>query len=125
MGTLTKIGLVELALAGLSGWVITATVEQPRWFAEHGVRNTRRFLQCHLDWVMMGLILIATNLAVPDMPDWIAVLVAAGAIVNPLLFLPLAWDPEFSKRTGYRVVTVLSFACMSTGLPALAIHAIA
>ncbi len=91
MPLLSSLGLVSLALAALSGWLVLAVTEKPGWFHARGIPAPARFRQAHLDWVMMGLILIAVQTVAPDMPDWIRACIAFGTIVNPLLFLPLAW----------------------------------
>lgn len=85
-----------------------------RW----GIRHPARIRQTHLDWVMMGLILLAVWATVPDLPDWIRALVIFGTVVNPLLFLPLAWNPQAKEHPAYRAVTVVSFLSLSIGLPA-------
>ena len=121
---LTSLGLVSLALAGLSGWVVLAVTEKPEWFRSRGIPAPRRFLQLHLDWVMMGLILIAVDQAVPERPDPITAALAFGLMVNPLLFLPLAWGPAAKENRIYQRVVVLSFLSVSVGLTALAIHAL-
>ena len=121
---LTSLGLVSLALAGLSGWLVLVATEKPEWLRSRGIVAPRRFLQVHLDWVMMGLILIAVDQAVPDRPAWITAALAFGLMVNPLLFIPLAWGPGAKERLPYQGVTVLSFLCVSVGLAALAIHAL-
>ena len=51
---------------------------------------------------MMGLILIGVGLAVPDLPTAIAVALVFGTVVNPFLFVPLAFDPDVEKRLWYR-----------------------
>ena len=124
MPLLIQLGLISLALAGLSGWLVLASTRKGEWFRAHGVPVPRRFLQTHLDWVMMGLILIAVQLAAPSSPDWIKGMIAFGAIVNPLLFLPLAFKPEAENSPAYVAVAVVSFAALSIGLPALAIWAL-
>jgi len=121
---LTQLGLISLALAGLSGWLVLAATRKGEWFRAHGVPAPRRFLQTHLDWIMMGLILIAVQLAAPSSPDWIKAMIAFGAIVNPLLFLPLAFKPDAEDSAIYVAVAVVSFAALSIGLPALAIWAL-
>ena len=121
---LTSLGLVSLALAGLSGWLVLLATEKPDWLRARGIAAPRRFLQVHLDWVMMGLILIAVDQAVPGRPEWITAALAFGLIVNPLLFIPLAWGPAAKENRAYQAVTVLSFLSVSVGLPALAIHAL-
>ena len=121
---LTSLGLVSLALAGLSGWLVLAITEKPQWFISRGISAPRRFLQLHLDWVMMGLILIAVDQAVPVRPAWITAALAFGTMVNPLLFVPVAWGPAAKENSIYKVVVVISFLSVSIGLPALAIHAL-
>lgn len=121
---LTQLGLISLALAGLSGWLVLAATRKSEWFHAHGVPAPRRFLQTHLDWIMMGLILIAVQLAAPSSPDWIKAMIAFGAIVNPLLFLPLAFKPDAEESPAYVAVAVVSFSALSVGLPALAIWAL-
>lgn len=124
MPLLSALGLISLALAGLSGWLVLATMQQPRWFADHGVVAPMRFRQLHLDWVSMGLILIAIDQVVPQRPDWITALLAIGLVVNPLLFVPLAWGRGQSERPLYRTITVISFVAASGGLTAVAIYAL-
>lgn len=125
MPLLSSLGLVSLALGALSGWLVLAVTERPAWFREHGIPAPARFRQAHLDWVMMGLILLAVQTVAPDMPDWIRGCIAFGTIVNPLLFLPLAWGPGMKSNPVYVGVTVVSFLSLSIGLPALAVWAIA
>jgi hypothetical protein len=72
---------------------------------------------------MMGILLLAVDLAVADIPGWIVALVAFGTVVNPLLFVPLAFDAQASDRPLYRAVTLVSFVALSGGLTALAVHA--
>ena len=125
MPLLSSLGLVSLALAALSGWVVLAVTEKPGWFHDHGIPAPARFRQAHLDWVMMGLILIAVQTVAPDMPDWIRACIAFGTVVNPLLFLPLAWGAGVKSNPVYIAVTIVSFLALSIGLPALAVWAIA
>lgn len=124
MQLLSSLGLISLALAGLSGWLVLATTQQPRWFTDRGIVAPVRFRHLHLDWVMMGLILIALDQVVPDRPAWITALLAFGLIVNPLLFVPLAWGQKQSERPLYRVVTGISFVAASGGLTAIAVYAL-
>ncbi len=98
MDWVVQIGLIELALGGLLGWAMVVREEKPEWLARIGVVAPQRIRQVHLDYVMMGLILIAVGLAVPDLPTTIAVALVFGTAVNPFLFVPLAFDPDVEKR---------------------------
>jgi hypothetical protein len=123
MSLLGTLGLWSLALGALSGWLVAASIDQPQILRRLGIKHPGRVRQTHLDWIMMGVILLAVDLAVDGMPDWITALIAFGTVVNPLLFVPLAFNAEASDRLPYRAVTLVSFTALSTGLTALAIHA--
>jgi hypothetical protein len=116
-----RIGLVELALGGLLGWAMVARAESPELLRRLGIVAPQRIRQVHLDYVMMGLILIGVGLAVPDLPTAIAVPLVFGTLVNPFLFVPLAFDPDAEKGLWYRVLALVSFLGVSGGLVATAI----
>ncbi len=123
MSLLGTLGIWSLALGGVSGWLVAAAIDRPALLKRLGVRHPPRIRQAHLDWIMMGLILLVVDVAIDDIPGWIVALVAFGTVVNPLLFLPLARDADASKHPLYRVVTLTSFVALSGGLVALAVHA--
>jgi hypothetical protein len=121
MDWVIQIGLVELALGGLLGWAMVVREEKREWLQRIGIVAPQRIRQVHLDYVMMGLILIGVGLAVPDLPAAVAAALVFGTLVNPFLFVPLAFDPEVEKRPWYRVLAVISFLGVSGGLVAAAI----
>lgn len=122
--TLAKIGLVEIAVAALLGWALIVHLERPELLARAGVRSPRRILQCHLDQIMMGLILIAIALAVPGLPTAIAVPVVFGTLVNPLLFLAQAFSDTIANHVAFKLVSVVSITAASGGLVAVAVYAL-
>jgi hydroxylaminobenzene mutase len=121
MDWVIRIGLVELALGGLLGWAMVIRSERPEWLRRIGVVAPQRIRQVHLDNVMMGLILIGVGLAVPDLPSAVAVALVFGTLVNPFLFVPLAFDPDVEKRLWYRSLAVVSFLGVSGGLVVAAV----
>jgi hydroxylaminobenzene mutase len=116
-----QLGLVELALGALLGWAMVVREERPEWLRRIGVVAPQRIRQVHLDYVMMGLILIAVGLAVTDLPTALAVALVFGTLVNPFLFVPLAFDPGAKQRPWYRVLATVSFLAVSAGLVGAAI----
>jgi len=116
-----QIGLVELALGGLLGWAMVLRQEEPELLRRIGVVAPQRIRQVHLDYVMMGLILIGVGLAVPDLPMAVAVPLVFGTAVNPFLFVPLAFDPDVDKKLWYRTLAVVSFIALSGSLVAAAV----
>jgi hydroxylaminobenzene mutase len=121
MDWVVQIGLVELALGGLLGWAMVIRAERSEWLKRIGVVAPQRIRQVHLDYVMMGLILIGVGLAVPALPTAIAAALVFGTAVNPFLFVPLAFEPDAEKQLWYRLLAVVSFIGVSGGLVAAAI----
>lgn len=121
MDWVVRIGLIELALGGLLGWAMVVKEDRPEWLRRIGVVALHRIRQVHLDYLMMGLILIGVGLAVPDLPTAIAAALVFGTVVNPFLFVPLAFDPALEKRGWYRVLAFVSFVGVSGGLVVAAI----
>lgn len=119
-----QVGTVELAFGALSGWIMALVVDTPDVVRRAGVRSMARIRQAHLDYIIMGVILIALGLALPGLPRVWQVLLVAGAWVNPTLFLPLAFRPEAQKALWYRAVTFASFVSMSAGTVAAAVWAL-
>ena len=103
MDWVVQIGLIELAIGGLLGWAMVLRQERPEWLRRIGVVAPQRIRQVHLDYVMMGLILIGVGLAVPDLPTAVAARSSSAPLVNPFLFVPLAFDPDAEKRLWYRL----------------------
>jgi hypothetical protein len=121
MDWVVQIGLIELALGGLLGWAMVIREDKPEWLKRIGIVAPHRIRQVHLDYLMMGLILIGVGLAVPDLPTAIGAALVFGTIVNPFLFVPLAFDPAAEKRLWYRMLAMVSFIGVSGGLVAAAI----
>jgi hypothetical protein len=121
MEWMIRIGLIELAVGGLLGWAMVVRAESPDLLRRIGIVAPQRIRQVHLDYVMMGLILIGVGLAVPDLPTAIAAALVFGTLVNPFLFVPLAFDPDVERRLWYRALAVVSFIGVSGGLVAAAI----
>lgn len=116
-----QVGLVELAVGALLGWGVVLRFERPQLLERLGVRHPQRILQTHLDYVIMGVLLIAVGLALPDLTAWIAVPLVIGTWMNPALFVPLAFDEGAASRPLYRAATILSFLATSGSLVAAAV----
>jgi hypothetical protein len=124
MSTLAKIGFVELAFAGLLGWALVARLQNPDALQRFGVKSPRRVLQCHLDQIMMSLILIATSLALPGLANAIQVPLAFGAIMNPLLFFVQAFSDKIGDALVFKTISLVSVIAMSGSLVAVAVTAL-
>ncbi|MCV7434140.1 hypothetical protein [Mycolicibacterium bacteremicum] len=124
MSVLVQVGLFELAFGALLGWLVAGNLLAPDLITRWGIVAPRRIMQAHLDFIMMGVILIAVGLAVPGLTTWIAVLVIVGTLLNPALFLPMAFSDTVSRTRGFQAVSLLSFVATSVGLVGAAVSAL-
>ncbi|MFD6197776.1 hypothetical protein ACFWE3_13835 [Mycobacteriaceae bacterium NPDC060252] len=122
MNLIVRIGLAELAFGAMMGWTVAANFLAPQVLKRIGVTNGRRLLQAHLDYIMMGILLIAVGLAVPGMPGWLAAVVVFGALLNPTLFLPMAFKENITSTLCFKAATFISFVAMSGGLVVVALQ---
>jgi len=116
MDLLTRIGLIELAAGALLGWAVVLRKERPDLLQRLGLKRTRAVLQAHIDYILMGLILIALGTVLRDPPPLLAGLLIFGTVVNPLLFFPGAANPANEKKLLFRTVAALSFTAISVAL---------
>lgn len=116
MDLLVQIGLIELAVGGLLGWAVVLRKEKPEFYRRIGLKQPRAVLQVHIDYILMGLILIAVGTVIKDPPGLLAGLLIFGTIINPLLFLPGAFDPANEKKLPFRVIAAASFVSISIAL---------
>ena len=124
MSVLVQIGLFELAFGALLGWAVAGNLLAPEVMKRVGIVSPRRIMQAHLDYIMMGVILIAVGLAVPQLATWIAVLVVLGTLLNPTLFLPMAFNEKVTSTTAFKAVSLVSFVATSVGLVGAAVSAL-
>lgn len=124
MSVLVQIGLFELAFGALLGWAVAGNLLAPELIKRIGIVNPRRIMQAHLDFIMMGVILIAVGLALPALATWIAVLVIIGTLLNPALFLPMAFSDTVAGTRGFQVVSIVSFVATSVGLVGAAVSSL-
>ncbi len=125
MSWVAQAGLVYLAFAALSGWLMVIVTEKPELLTRAGVRAPGRFRQAHIDWILMALILIAVGVAVPELALVWEVLLVASTIINPALFIPMAFNPDVRKNNAFRALSTVSFVAMSAATIAAAVTALA
>jgi len=124
MSPLVPIGLFELAFGALLGWAVAANLATPQLIKRIGIVSPRRIMQAHLDYIMMGLILIAVGLALPTLAGWVSVVVVVGTLLNPTLFLPMAFSDTLASARTFQAVSLLSFLATSVGLVAAALSSL-
>lgn len=123
MSALARFGLAELAFGATLGWLVAMWRSQPEALVRLRITSPRRVLQCHLDYLMMGTILLAVNTVAGDVAVGLRVALVAGTIVNPGIFLLMAFSEDVVKKAGIQLLTVASFIATSGSLIGIAITA--
>lgn len=113
---LVGIGLISVSVGALSGFALTAAVDHPDSLRRFHVVDPRRIRQAHLDWIIMGIMLVAVGLAVPGLPWPIVAAIAFGGIVNPLTFVPMIFSKTVLHQRWFMAVSYLSFTSLALGL---------
>ncbi|QNE35343.1 hypothetical protein [Leifsonia shinshuensis] len=113
---IVAVGLVSVTVGAISGFALMLAVERPQMLRKFGIVDPVRVRQAHLDWIMMGVVLIAVGLAVPGLNPLAAVLIAFGGIVNPASFVPMAFSKAVADTVWFRVISYVSFTALSAGL---------
>ncbi len=125
MPLLSQLGICELAVGVLSGWLMVLTLESPELLRRIGFRHLGRIRQAHLDVLFQGVILVAVGLAVDPLPTWIGVLLVIGAFLAPLLLGILAFDGSLQKESiPYKAINTVVLGGFTVGWIALAITAL-
>ena len=116
---LVRVGVVELTVGVLSGWLMVYASDKARR-ERGGIVAGQRIRQGHIDLLMMGTILVAIGAAVPDPPILSVALIVVGSIVAPLLFFPLAWKPDLGDNFWLRWLDRTGFVSLTAGYVVLA-----
>jgi MFS family permease len=118
---LVSVGMTSLALGATSGWPVSLLASTPGAARRLRIAEPRRLLQVHIDWIVMGVVLIAVGVAAPDLTRVGAGPAAHRGGRNPLLFLPLAFGGSRLQQTWpFRAAAACSFAALSVALVAVA-----
>lgn len=113
---LTVVGLWSLALGAVSGFALLAAMDAPHLLERLRIKHPKRVRQVHLDWIIMGVVLIAVSLSVPQLPAWAVALVLFGGVVNPATFVPMMFSEAVAGTRVFQTVSMVSFLSLSTGL---------
>lgn len=121
---LAVVGIVEIALGVLAGWSLVLAQEAPATLRRAHVRSPGALHQAHLAALLMGAALTATGLAVNPLPVWTNSTLAIAGLVDPFLFVALAFGVDKHHSTTYRALSTLVFTALSAGFSAAAVIAL-
>jgi hypothetical protein len=113
-------GLTQIALGALTGFPYAAATYKPELLGSLRVQAPGRIRQLHLDLIMMGGLLTATGMALPQLPRTVTIPLAVGCWTNALAFAPLAIKPSITNSPAFRAAVTASFVTTSFSWVAVA-----
>ena len=111
-------GAVLILLAITTGWFIIAGKYLSLTVMKKIIRDEEKLIKAHIDYVIMGILLLVLFATGINLPLVVAVLACAGALANPSLFLFLAVKPNVNKKAGsfFGIVSTLVFLITTAGI---------
>lgn len=118
MKILAITGAVLVLFSIASGWLIIARNYLPLPGIKQVIRNDANLVKAHLDFMIMGVALLAFYASGIGLPFYIIALACAGALMNPSLFVFLALKPDVDRTLGspFSIVSTLSFLTTTAGI---------
>jgi hypothetical protein len=111
-------GAVLIILSLATGWLLTAKRYLSIGFIDRLVRDDAKLEKCHLDYIIMALVLLALYAIRVDLPLPLVVAACAGAVLNPSLFAFSALKPDADKSalSPYGIISTLTFIITTLGI---------
>ncbi|RJP79292.1 MAG: hypothetical protein C4524_05455 [Candidatus Zixiibacteriota bacterium] len=122
MHLLVRLGLLEIAFSALAVPLLLYGPAQ-RLFP-HLLKDRRQLLQAHLDYFLMGILLILAGTVLQPLPGWITLPLALGSLGNPSLFLVNALRPDLPQKPLYRGLIMLSGLLAAFAWAGMAVRAV-
>jgi hypothetical protein len=117
-------GLTQIALGALTGFPYAAATYKPELLGPLRVQAPGRVRQLHLDLIMMGGLVTATGMALPQLPRALTIPLAVGCWTNALAFAPPAIKPSITTSPAFRAAVTASFATTTVSWVAVAAIAV-
>lgn len=111
-------GSVLLILSIVTGWLIVAKRHLSMEVLKAYIRDDENLVKAHVDYIIMGAVLLIFYAVGIDFPPTIVLLACLGALTNPSLFAFLSFKPNTDKKLGspFSIVSTMSFLATTVGL---------
>ncbi len=109
-------GFILILLSLLFSWVLVIyryiiRVDEKRV-------NTEYILKGHIDFLLMGLLLLMLSYLSGIVSPILIILSCIGTAVNPSMFIVLAFNPNIKKspKSPFGMATTISYVCTTVGI---------
>lgn len=111
---LLQAGMAVLLIALALAWTLVFTRAIPIDIVRNAIADYPRLLQAHIDFLLMGALLLGFYGARVSLPKSVRGAMAIGVFTNPAGFLYLAFWPELITD-GFMIFSVVSFVITTYG----------
>ena len=100
------------------GWLIIAKKYLSLGIIERLIRDDKKLVKAHIDYVMMALILFSFFFIGVNLPLPVIILACAGALADPALFIFLSVKPNVNKNIGspFSIISTIIFLITTVGI---------
>ena len=100
------------------GWLIIAKKYLSLGIIERLIRDDKKLVKAHIDYIMMALILFSFFFIGVNLPLPVIILACAGALADPALFIYLSVKPNINKNIGspFSVISTIIFLITTVGI---------
>jgi hypothetical protein len=100
------------------GWLIIAKKYLSLGIIERLIRDDKKLVKAHIDYIMMALILFSFFFIGVNLPLPVIILACAGALADPALFIFLSVKPNINKNIGspFSVISTIIFLITTVGI---------
>ena len=108
------------------GWLIIARKYLALEIFKKLIRDDKKLVKAHIDYVMMALLLMAFFLIGIELPILLIVLACAGALADPALFIFLSVKPDVNRKIGspFSIISTVVFLVTTAGIGGTALFII-
>jgi len=118
---LRNMGFILILLALLFSWVLVVY----RYILKVDAQkvNTEYILKAHIDFLLMGILLIAFSFLGGKVSPYLILFTCIGTVTNPAMFLVMAFNPKVDKSPTsiFGLTTTISYVITTIGIGGLCI----
>jgi hypothetical protein len=111
-------GAILIMMSIAAAWLVVASRYLSLRMAKKYIRDDEKLVKAHVDYIMMGSVLLIFYAIGVHFPAFIIILACLGALTDPSLFVFLSLKPDVNKKLGspFSVISTISFLAATVGI---------
>jgi|GEM_PF-640403 len=111
-------GAVLIMMSIAAAWLVVAGRYLSLDAVKKYIRDDEKLVKAHVDYIMMGSVLLIFYALGMHFPSFIVLLACLGALTDPSLFVFLSLKPDVNKKLGgsFSVISTISFLSATVGI---------